>query len=378
MVHDAAHPAAMSTIVDILCDVDRPESIFTWKRSPKVQQLLTGLASGRIPLTHEGLDDLGGGRHVGHLRSMLEHHGLLPRRDEHLARFESWLATKLEAIPQPSVRRPVEQFATWHHLQPAAPKFHAGPVFRGAVRSAKQEITETVKFLHWLNETHYRTAATCNQQDVDEYLVAGPTTRHLIRTFFVWAKANKINKSVQIGHRQAKTTRTLTQDQRLAWLKELLGGDADTLAYRVAGMLLLLYAQPLVKVAALPTTAIVVTPHELRIALGKEPAPLPEPFADMIRHHLNSRPNLRTTGGSIESPWLFPGSRAGKHLDPQSIMLRLRELGINLLGARNAAIQNLVAEVPPPLVAELLGYSYQVTHRHAEIAAQPWSQYALY
>lgn len=98
----------------------------------------------------------------------------------------------------------------------------------------------------------------------------------------------------------------------------------------------------------------------------------------MIRHHLNSRPNLRTTGGSIESPWLFPGSRAGKHLDPQSIMLRLRALGINLLGARNAAIQNLVAEVPPPLVAELLGYSYQVTHRHAEIAAQPWSQYAPY
>jgi hypothetical protein len=57
-------------------------------------------------------------------------------------------------------------------------------------------------------------------------------------------------------------------------------------------------------------------------------------------------------------------------------MLRPRKLGINLLGARNAAIQNLVAEVPPPLVAELLGYSYQVTHRHAEITAQPWSQYA--
>ena len=57
-------------------------------------------------------------------------------------------------------------------------------------------------------------------------------------------------------------------------------------------------------------------------------------------------------------------------------MQRLRQLGIDLLGARNAAIQNLVAEVPPPLVAELLGYSYQVTHRHAEIVAQPWSRYA--
>ena len=51
-------------------------------------------------------------------------------------------------------------------------------------------------------------------------------------------------------------------------------------------------------------------------------------------------------------------------------------LGINLLGARNSAIQNLVAEVPPALVAELLGYSNQVAQRHAEVAAQPWSRYA--
>ena len=52
------------------------------------------------------------------------------------------------------------------------------------------------------------------------------------------------------------------------------------------------------------------------------------------------------------------------------------DLGVNLLGARNSAIQSLVAEVPAPLVvAELLGYSYQIAQRHAEIAAQPWSRY---
>jgi hypothetical protein len=56
-------------------------------------------------------------------------------------------------------------------------------------------------------------------------------------------------------------------------------------------------------------------------------------------------------------------------------MKRLRGLGIDLLGARNTALQSLVAEVPPPLAAELLGYSYNVTHRHAEIAAQPWARY---
>jgi hypothetical protein len=96
----------------------------------------------------------------------------------------------------------------------------------------------------------------------------------------------------------------------------------------------------------------------------------------MLIHHLHNRPNLRTAGGMIATPWLFPGYRPGKHLDAESIMMRLRWLGINHLGARNSAVGNLVAEVPPPLVAELLGYSYQVTQRHAELAAaQPWSRY---
>jgi hypothetical protein len=48
----------------------------------------------------------------------------------------------------------------------------------------------------------------------------------------------------------------------------------------------------------------------------------------------------------------------------------------NLLAARNTALQSLVAEAPPPLVAELLGYSYNTTQRHAQIAAQPWARYA--
>ena len=95
----------------------------------------------------------------------------------------------------------------------------------------------------------------------------------------------------------------------------------------------------------------------------------------MLDTHIRNRPNLRTTGGVAATPWLFPSSRPGRHLDPQSIMNRLRGLGIDLLGARNTALQNLVVQVPPPLVAELLGYSYNVTQRHAEIAAQPWARY---
>ena len=80
-------------------------------------------------------------------------------------------------------------------------------------------------------------------------------------------------------------------------------------------------------------------------------------------------------GGVAVSPWLFPGVLPGRHLTAQSITTRLRSLGINLLGARNTALQSLAAEVPPPRVAELLGYSYNVVQRHADIAAQLWARY---
>jgi hypothetical protein len=230
------------------------------------------------------------------------------------------------------VRAPVEQFATWHHLRRLRRNSAPGQANDGPKRSAQQEVTETIKFLTWLEAAHHRTAATCRQQDVDEYLASGPTTRHLIRTFFVWAKKSKINTAVLVAHRQAKTTRVLTQEQRLAWLKELLTGEAESLPYRVAGTLLLLYAQPLTRIVALKTTAIVPSPPEMRISLGVEPVPVPSPLAGMLSHHLRNRPNLRTGGGMVANPWLFPGYRPGTHLDPQSIMLRLRKLGVNLLG----------------------------------------------
>lgn len=237
LVDGAVDPVAMGTIADILCGVNRPESILTWKRSPKVRALLNGLASGDIPLSHEGLDNAGRGSYISHLRSLPEDNGVLAPRDEHLARFEAWLACKLDAIPASAVRGPVEQFATWHHLQRLRRHSAPGQASDGARRLAQQQITETIRFLTWLREHHHRTSASCRQQDVDEWLATGPTTRHKIRAFFAWANKSQLNTAVRLENRQATTSPLLTQDERLAWIHELLTGDTESLPYRVAGTL---------------------------------------------------------------------------------------------------------------------------------------------
>lgn len=364
---------ALVGLVDALCASERPESIIVWKRSSKVQALLRGLSDGSIPVSHEGLD-AASSKQAEHLRALLQHHGLLPQRDPYLPRFEQWIAAKLEGLPD-EVRQPVRHFAIWHHLRRIRAKAAAGASTRGPVHSAKQEITETVKFLVWLHGTYQRTAAACTQQDVDEWLAAGPTTRTAIRTFFVVAKKSRLNTAVTVQHRSAKSSPSLSQDQRLAWIHELLTGTSESRPYRVAGMLLLLYAQPLVKVVTFPTSIVDDSDTGMSITLGAHPTDVPEPFASLIREHLAARPNLRT-GAGTESPWMFPSTLAGRHLHPNTVMDRLRDLGVDLLGARNRAIGELVLECPPSIVAEALGYSAQVAFLHAHKEAEPWARYA--
>lgn len=108
---------------------------------------------------------------------------------------------------------------------------------------------------------------------------------------------------------------------------------------------------------------------------GNEPAPVPEPFAGTLVELVHRRPNLRTAGGGSANPWLFPAQRPGKHLDAITLQHDLTRAGVSVLAARNSALRTLVAEIPPPIVAKLLGFSDNCTQRHAQMAAQPWSRY---
>ncbi|SER89631.1 hypothetical protein SAMN04488583_0085 [Mycobacterium sp. 88mf] len=299
-------PAGFSQLIDALCAADPAESIITWKRSDKVQGLLRSLGDGTTPLSHDGLDRYEpAGRHVDHLRTILQHHEVLLARDKYLAYFEQWVEDKLRSVSDPEIAKPIRQFTTWHHLKRINDLALAGKPTRGPVHASKQEITEALKFLEWLRAEHGRTISHCTQQDVDQWIGTGPTTRHAIRIFVVWCKKMRVNSSITLGFRQAKTVRVITQDQRLEWVRELLTGDNESLPYRVAGTLLLLYAQPLVKVAAIPMSKVLVSPEGMSLSLGVTASPVPEQFAELLKRHITNRPNLRTAGA--DNPWLFPG-----------------------------------------------------------------------
>jgi hypothetical protein len=62
--------------------------------------------------------------------------------------------------------------------------------------------------------------------------------------------------------------------------------------------------------------------------------------------------------------WLFPGRNADQPVTPGTLRMACIKMGTDLTPANRSALRQLVLEAPPPVVADMLGYSYQTLDRH--------------
>jgi hypothetical protein len=220
---------------------------------------------------------------------------------------------------------------------------------------------------------HY---AGLNQADIDLWLASGPTTRYTVRTFIVFAVKERMAPPLTVPFRHAQSSRRLTRENRLDWIRICLEGDTGvTLRARVAALLLLLFAQPLVRIAELQLAALDDTAGVLTIVFEHIPVVVPEPFAALARQQLGAGAPTRTRELDGNT-WLFPGGRAGHHVTHSYLMTEIRRMGINVLAAKNRTLDDLVTEMPAALVADTLGYNYQVTELHKANAGGTYARYA--
>jgi hypothetical protein len=166
----------------------------------------------------------------------------------------------------------------------------------------------------------------------------------------------------------------LSQNQRLDLLRAVLDSDDQDLMSRVAGMLFLLYGQPLTRVVHLTLNDVRVSDGGVSLKLGEHPIAVPEPFGALVRRYLEARPNTSTAGNS-DSSFLFVGYTPGKPLSPNHLAGKLRQCGVDLHAAKAATLRELVQEIPPPLAAQALGYRPQTMERHAVQAGNTWASY---
>ena len=145
---------------------------------------------------------------------------------------------------------------------------------------------------------------------------------------------------------------------------------------RVAGLLLLLYAQQPATISRLTLGHIQAGDGEVRLQLGREPVVLPEPLAGLILHLAAARRGHATTGDQGTSPWLLPGGRPGQPISPYRLSERLRQIGIQPGPARSAALFQLATELPAAILARMLGIHIDVAVAWQRISAGDWMTYA--
>ena len=100
----------LQPLADRLLAMPRPRTGILWLDKPHVPPILEAIATGVVPLTHDGIATLSPTRSVNYIRQLLTAVGTLPGYDHHLDRFERWLPGWLDSITDP------DQQATPHSV----------------------------------------------------------------------------------------------------------------------------------------------------------------------------------------------------------------------------------------------------------------------
>jgi hypothetical protein len=358
---------------DSLCAAASPESSARWVTTPAVAERLRALVSGEVPLTHVGVDTLPAGLGREHLRERLMAAGILPERDKYLAAFDRWAAARLEAIADDEQRRTIRTYLHWHQRRRLREKSETGRLHESAGGQARQQVNVAVEFLAFV-AARGRSLERCRQADIDDWFAAGTTTRWAARSFLAWAIDTRHCPRLRVPHYRGRAAPALSQQQRLGILHRLFIDESLPAADRVAGSLVLLYAQPLARVRQLRVDDLRLRGGEVSVRIGDEWLPLPEPIGRLALHLRRHRPNTNTASNP-DSPWLFPGRAPGQAIQAEQLGERLARAGISRLG-RLAALNHLVAEIPAPVLAKLIGYSPNQVAQHAVNQRVDWARYA--
>jgi integrase len=292
-----------------------------------------------------------------------------------LVLFEQWLARWLEQLSDPAQHKILQTYATWSVLRRLRRSAEDGPLGPYREQAARCGLRAAVAFLDDL-ASHGVDLAGCRQADLDRWLAtASDSAKKTLWPFFTWAIRTRRMPRLSLPPLRRETPKLISLRERAELLRRIHVGDDMNLTERVIAMLILLYAQPLSRITRLSVDDITLDEHgEMLVRLGDPPAPVPAPFAAIIKDYLASRPNL-TTAANPNSTWLFPGQSAGQPLHPTSIRTRLHRHGIPNLPGRSRALRELVAQAPPSVVAGMLGYSVD---KAAALAAKTGVTYHHY
>jgi hypothetical protein len=363
----------LAPLVDALCSAKNPASGHEWLKSPAVCDRLRALARGDLPLTHQALSALPPSGGVNHLRELLMALGLLPTRNAALVKFQQWSVAQLDRIQPQQDRQALATYVAWHHHRRLARQLADGTLKPSAWGTARQQVSAAIALLAWLR-TRGTALAGCDQHDIDAWFANGPSTRAAARRFITFAVQRRICPPLRVPVPPHGQPNALPHHQRIALIRRLFTDEALPTGDRVAGLLVLLYAQPATRISRLLVDAVTITDQQVLLKIAAEELPLPEPLGDLTARLLAQRRNMGTAANPA-SPWLFPGRLPGQPITAKQLLGRLRTLGITR-AARTAAFDQLLRDIPAPVLADLVGCNPRFATERASALATDWATYA--
>lgn len=353
----------------------QPYSAHNWLRQARGAAILAEIASGALALTHEALDAHrcpGAARYV---RQMLVAGDVLPARDEALIALEAWVTKRVEAVGDPEHRRLLRAYATWGVLRRARQRAERAKAVRTPTRHAKTRLLAAIAFLAWLAERD-RTLADAEQGDIETWLAEGPASAHEVKDFLGWAAQRKATGRFEIPSPPLREGTALDDDQRWAIVVRLLHDDDLDVTDRVAGCLVLLYAQQLSRIVAMTVDQVIRDGDDVYLGLGAGRAPVPEPLGSLVVELVATGRSHVGFGSPAPHTWLFPGLHPGRPLHPGHLGERLAKLGIDARAGRRSALMHLAGQLPAAVLAEMLHLHATTAVRWVAAAGGDWSTYA--
>ena len=358
-----------------LVETERPQTAL-WgvsKRDRVGARILGQMARGETPISHDTFRALPHDRPHKFLRDLLTAVGVLEPYEPLIEGMERWLDGKLASLPA-NQRDVIQRYARWRVVRHLHNVVEQGRLTSPIQILAKSRILAAIRLLDHFAR-HGATAATATQDLLDLYLAGRrsfPTNEYV---FVTWLRSSRINRAIRIAPPPDRMPNvTVDDEERWRQVGRLLHDDSIRPYVRVAGLFMLLFAQPLVRLLNMRTDQVKLEPDgPVFVTFGELPIQMSPEVDTLIRELVanGSTGSYKRTG----TGWLFPGRNPGRPLTGAALRLQLDNLDISPIGSRQAAFFQLAGEVPAPILAELIGVANKTAAAWAELAAHDWNGY---
>ena len=368
------HPQLLTLERYLLRNENNADAVISWIRRSPMARLVHDMATHRTPISLRAVAQHPATGATGYFAALLMESGVVPTENFDRIRLEVWQEEYFATLPNPANRSLLKQYAAWIVNPRFTEVAHLSTKDESLRhRGSKAHLIAVCDFLGTLDDLNLD-LGTIPQRIFDDYVARHGRTGKQLTPFIRWARSRgmtHLHSEYLRSYLADPTGSGATDDQRWAWVKQLLADEDIGLSSRVGGLLAIIYGTALTRIVSLRREAVTFDGDSTYLSLGTEPIKLPDAVGALLRQLLDSAP----TGFHDDNTWIFKGQRPGRHVTTAALRLPLTKRGINIRAAKNVALLTLARDLPPSVLADLLGISIDAAERWSAHSGHDWTDY---